>query len=315
MFSSERLKGIDVFVCVADTGSFTSAAERMNLTSSAVSKGIARLEKRLHTRLFHRTTRRLALTDAGTAFYRTCSAVLANLEEVEFSFHAENAEPRGKVRIDLPAAYGRLHALPVILKCMEQHALLLPHISFSDRFIDPVEADVDIIVRIGGSDVWPESLGHRYIGTERHIFCAAPAYLIKHGTPTSDRDLERHSCVVYRRADGMVSPWHFSGSRSGDTERRLLPGRLAVGDGEAQVIAVMAGHGIAQLPTWLVRQQVEQGHLIEVLPHLATDGLAINLAWLKQRQTLPKISVLLEALSASLTSSGKLTLPYNGAMA
>ncbi|MGO3534302.1 LysR family transcriptional regulator, partial [Pseudomonas helleri] len=88
MFSSERLKGIDVFVCVSDSGSFKVAAERMNLTASAVSKGIARLESRLQVRLFNRTTRRLALTDAGTAFYRTCTAVLADLEEAELTLHA-----------------------------------------------------------------------------------------------------------------------------------------------------------------------------------------------------------------------------------
>ena len=304
MFSSERLKGIDVFVCVADMGSFTAAAERLNLTSSAVSKGIARLETRLQTRLFHRTTRRLSLTDAGTAFYRTCTGILADLEEVELSLQTENAEPRGRVRIDLPASYGRMHALPVILKYIEDHALLLPHISFSDRFVDPVEANIDIIVRIGGSDVWPDALGHRYLGTQRHIFCASPAYLSKHGAPMTDRDLTDHSCVVYCGNDGMVSPWHFSGAKSGDMERRILPGRIAVGDGEGQVIAVLAGHGIAQLPTWLVNRQIEEGRLIEVLPDLATDGLAINLAWQKSRQTLPKVSALLEVLAACLTPSG-----------
>jgi DNA-binding transcriptional LysR family regulator len=113
MFSSERLKGIDLFVCVADLGSFTAAAERLNLTGSAISKGIARLESRLQVRLFNRTTRRLSLTDAGETFYRTCTSVLGELEEAELAMQVENAEPRGRVRIDLPAAYGRLHALPV----------------------------------------------------------------------------------------------------------------------------------------------------------------------------------------------------------
>jgi DNA-binding transcriptional LysR family regulator len=304
MYASERLKGIDVFVCVADMGSFTAAAERMNLTSSAISKGIARLESRLQTRLFHRTTRRLSLTDAGTAFYRTCTGVLAELEEAELSLNAENAEPRGKIRIDLPASYGRLYALPVILKFVEDHALLLPHISFSDRFIDPVEEGVDIVVRIGGPDVWPAALGHRYLGAERLIFCASPAYLSKRGEPMTDRDLEQHSCVVYGRGDGMVDAWHFSGVRPGDAERRVMPARIAVGDGEGEVIAVLAGHGIAQLPMWLVKRELEEGTLVQVLAHLATDGSAMNLVWLKSRQGLPKVSALLEALAGCLTPSG-----------
>lgn len=304
MFSSERLKGIDVFVCVADSGSFKTAAERMNLTGSAISKSIARLESRLGVRLFHRTTRRLSLSDAGTAFYRTCTGVLASLEEAALSLHAETTEPRGRIRIDLPAAFGRLQALPVILRFSQDHALLLPHISFSDRFIDPVEDGVDIVVRIGGSDVWPSTLGHRYLGSERHIFCASPAYLSKHGEPGTDRDLEHHQCIAYGRADGTVSPWRFSGSRPGETERRVMSARFVVGDAEGQVTAVLAGCGIAQLPTWLINRYLEDGTLVEVLPHLATEGLAINLAWIKSRQSLAKVSALLDALAAGLTPSG-----------
>ncbi|MGF0237604.1 LysR family transcriptional regulator [Rhodococcus sp. IEGM1300] len=300
MFSSERLKGIDVFVCVADSGSFRGAAERMSLTASAVSKGIARLESRLGTRLFHRTTRSLSLTDAGIAFYRTCTGVLAELEEAELSLLAENTEPRGRIRIDIPGAFGRLQALPIILRFAQEHALLLPHISFSDRFIDPIEEGVDIVVRIGGSDVWPATLGHRYLGSEWHIFCASPAYLSKHGTPLTDRDLEHHQCIAYGWADGTVSPWSFSGKHPGEIERRAIAAKFVVGDGEGLAIAVSAGCGIAQLPSWLIERQLEEGTLVEVLPQLATDGQAINLIWLKSRQALPKVSALLEALAAGL---------------
>lgn len=303
MFSSERLKGIDVFVCVADSGSFKGAAERMSLTASAISKGIARLESRLGTRLFHRTTRSLSLTDAGIAFYRTCTGVLADLEEAELSLLAENTEPRGRIRIDLPGAFGRLQALPVILRFAQEHALLLPHISFSDRFIDPIEEGVDIVVRIGGSDVWPAALEHRYLGSEWHIFCASPEYLSKHGTPVTDRDLEQHQCIAYGWVDGTVSPWSFSGKHPGEIERRAIAAKFVVGDGEGLVIAVSAGCGIAQLPSWLIKRQLEEGTLVEVLPHLATDGLAINLIWLKSRQVLPKVSALLEALAAGLVPS------------
>jgi DNA-binding transcriptional LysR family regulator len=310
VFSSERLKGIDVFVCVADVGSFTAAAARLNLSSSAISKGIARLEARLQTRLFHRTTRRLSLTDAGAAFYRTCSGVLADLEEAELALSREATEPRGRVRIDLPASYGRLHALPVILKFVEDHALLLPHISFSDRFVDPVEQGIDMLVRIGGPGVWPAALGHRYLGAERLIFCASPSYLYQRGVPQFEADLDQHSCVVYGRSDGLVNPWLFAGAQPGDLERRVVPGRMAVGDGESQAIAVSRGHGIAQLPTWLVSQQLDAGTLVEVLPQLATNGLPINLVWLKSRQSLPKVSALLNALAACLTPAGhQLTRP------
>ena len=300
MFSSERLKGLDVFVCVAQTGSFTAAAERLNVTGSAVSKGIARLEARLDTRLFNRTTRRLSLTDAGIRFYTTCTQVLGDLEEAELALHAHNEEPIGRVRIDLPAAYGRLHALRIILRCVQEHALLLPHISFSDRYVDPVEEDIDIVVRIGGSDIWPEALGRHYLGEERLVFCASPGYLQKHGTPLNEQDLEHHQCVMYGRANGQVNPWYFA-SAQGGSERRLLPAHIAIGDGEGQAAAVLAGHGIAQLPTWLVKHALADGSLVQVLTPLATQGSPMNLIWLKRRESQPKLKVLLEALGAELT--------------
>jgi DNA-binding transcriptional LysR family regulator len=305
MIPSERLKGIDVFVSVVERGSFASAAERLNLTSSAVSKSIARLEKRLQARLFARTTRKLALTDAGKLFYDTCTRVLADLEEVETLIGAEYVEPTGRVRIDLPASFGQLHALPVILDFIAGHQLLMPHISMSDHFVDLVEERIDIVVRIGGPNTWPNALGHLFLGAERLIFCAAPAYLARKGTPQTDADLALHDRVVYGRSDGLVNSWLFAGEGAAPLEQRVMPGRVAVGDAVGQVSAIVAGLGIAQLPTWAVQPQIAQGLLVEVLPQLATDGLPINLVWLKSRQYLPKVKLLLEILAASLTPSGR----------
>lgn len=305
MQPSERLKGIDVFVGVVERGSFAAAAERLNLTSSAVSKSIARLERRLQARLFARTTRTLALTDAGRAFYDTCTRVLADLEEVETQIGIEYVEPVGRVRIDLPASFGQLHALPVILAFIADHQLLTPHISKSDHFVDLVDERIDIVVRIGGPASWPAALGHRFMGSERLIFVAAPAYLARKSTPRTDTDLAQHDRVVYGRQDGMVNPWLFAGAGQGPLEQRVMPGRIAVGNAEGQVAAVLAGLGIAQLPTWLVQRQLDDGQLVQVLPQLATDGLPINLVWLKSRQYLPKVKLLLEALAASLTPAGR----------
>ncbi|MGJ7549977.1 LysR substrate-binding domain-containing protein [Pseudomonas alloputida] len=304
MFSSERLKGLDVFVAVADLGSFTAAAERLNLTGSAVSKSVARLEERLGVRLFNRTTRTLALSEAGITFYRTCTSVLADLEQVEHALSAEGDEPHGKVRIDLPASFGRLHVLPLILDFIHQHPLLQPHISFTDRFIDPQHEGIDIVVRIGGPDAWPASLGHQFFGAQRLIFCASPAYLAQHGTPQSERDLDQHHCVGYGHGDGQVSPWFFKGRQPGEMERRTPQARIAVGDGEGEVAAVLAGHGIGQLPTWLTQQHIDQGTLVEVLPELATDGLPMNLVWLKNRENQPKVRALLDYLLPRLAPHG-----------
>lgn len=306
MLGSERLKGLDVFVAVADLGGFTAASERLNLTSSAVGKSIARLEERLGVRLFQRTTRRLTLTEAGTAFYRTCVSVLAELEEAEMALVTHDHEPQGRVRIDLPASYGRLHVLPLILDFVRQHPRLQPHVSFSDRFVDPAHEGIDIVVRIGGSDAWPAALGHRYFGAQRLVFCASPAYLAVHGVPQSAADLDHHHCVGYAHGDGQVSPWFFKGRQAGDQERRVVQTRIAVGDGEGEVAAVLAGHGVGQLPTWLVQRHLDTGALVEVLPALATDGLPMNLVWLKSREGLPKVRALLDHLAERLAPFGSL---------
>lgn len=305
MFSSERLKGIDVFVIVADMGSFTAAAERLNLTNSAISKSIARLEGRLRIRLFQRTTRRLSLTEAGETFYRTCTTVLSDLEEVEIALTSTQTEPQGKVRIDLPASYGRLHVLPLILDFMKQHPRLQPHVSFSDRYVDPVHEGIDIVVRIGGSDAWPAAMAHQFFGTQKLIFCAAPEYVNQYGEPKTVSDLDAHRCIGYGQNDGMAIPWYFKGRQPGDRERRIMHPHIAVGDGEGEVMAVLAGLGIAQLPTWLVQVHLNSGRLVEVLPDLATEGLPMNLVWLRSREALPKVSALVAYLGANLTPAGR----------
>ncbi|PHM59027.1 LysR family transcriptional regulator [Xenorhabdus sp. KK7.4] len=295
----ERFKGIEAFVVTVDSGSFTAAGQRLNLTNSAISKSVARLEERLGTRLFERTTRRLSLTDAGSAFYRTCVRVLADLKEAEIVLSTRFREPVGRLRLDAPATFGRLNVWPLLLNLTEQYPHLHPHVSLTDRFVDLIDEGIDVAVRIGGPEHWPSSLGHRYLGRERLIFCASPAYLAKYGTPTSVNELIRHDSVLYGKADGSTSPWLIA-NHTGSVERKTMEGRIIVGNGEAQVSAVKAGYGIAQLATWIVRDDIQRGELVTVLPELTTDGLPLHLVWPVGRQLLPKVDIVLELLSKEL---------------
>lgn len=299
MAAQERLKGIEIFVATVEAGNFSAAAERLHLTSSAVSKSVARLEERLGARLFERTTRRLALTDAGAAFHRTCVRILSDLQEAEAVLAAQRSEPVGRLRMDLPATFGRMRVWPLMVQLMQQHPHLRPHVSFSDRFTDLLDEGIDVAVRIGGPERWPAAVGHRYLGSERLIFCAAPAYLAQHGTPQSSADLARHDAVLYGKADGTSSPWLIA-HQAGVIERREMQGRVVVGNAEALVAAVVAGCGIAQLATWLVSEEIARGELVQVLPQQATAGLPLNLVWPVGRQLLPKVDVVLQLLASEL---------------
>ncbi|MFA8388576.1 LysR family transcriptional regulator [Burkholderia ubonensis] len=297
--STERLKGIEVFVALAEAGSFTAAAERLHLTTSAVSKTIARLEARLGARLFERTTRRLALTSAGEAFHRTCTRILTDLEAAEIDLAAEHVEPAGRLRVDVPVTFGHLHVLPLLLDFAERHPRLKLHASFTDRFVDPVEEGIDVAVRIGSVEFLSGLLAHRTIARERVIFCAAPRYLQQRPAIREVADLERHDCVTYGRADGTVSPWVVA-RPNGQIERRTMNGRIVVGSGEAQVQAVKAGYGVAQLATWMIRDALRSGELVDVLPACATAGLPVNLIWARHRERLPKVGATLEFLDHAL---------------
>lgn len=300
MYSSERLKGIDVFVAVVDAGSFTAASERLNLTNSAVGKAVARLESRLGVRLFERTTRRLALTDAGQAFYRTCQRVLGELEEAEHVLKAEDTVPVGKLRIDLPATYGRLHVMPVLFDFMKAYPGVQPQISFTDRFVDLVEDGVDVAVRIGGGETWPTPIGYRFLGRERRIFCCAPSYLEKVGEIKDDVDaMDRLDSVLYRRPNGTPSPW-FIQRGDAPVEHCHPAAKLEVGSAESWVEAVAQGFGVGQLSTWLIGDRLAKGELVEVLPSFAVDGLPLYLLWQRSRQLLPKVDALLNHLGSKL---------------
>ncbi|WP_397451810.1 LysR substrate-binding domain-containing protein [Pseudomonas sp. NA-150] len=298
MSPTDRLKGIATFVSVANAGSFTAAAERLYLSNSAVSKSVARLENRLGMRLFERTTRSLALTEAGATYYGVCTRILEDLEDAETVLAAQRAEPSGTLRIDLPTSYGRLQVLPLILAFAAQHPKLRPNVSFTDRFVDLLEEGIDLAVRIGGQDIWPAAVGHRCLGQECLVFCAAPDYLARHGTPTTTEALADHASVLYGKADGSVSPWLFA-----EGVEQSPPGatRMVLGNGEAQMAAVCAGYGIAQLATWLIKEQLQRGELVVILPHLATQGLTLYLAWPRSRESLPKVHTLVAQLSAVLT--------------
>lgn len=299
MTPAERLKGLDTFVAVAEAKSFTAAAERLNLSNSAVGKAISRLESRLNQQLFNRTTRRLEMTDAGETFYKICVRVLEELEAAEQLLSADELIPSGHLRIDLPATFGRLCVLPPLLAFAEKYPYLIPHISFTDRFVDLVEDGLDVAVRIGGADNWPASVSYKYLGHEKLIFCASPGYLQKHKKPESLAELSMHNAILYGKADGSASPWLIPNGQQ-PVARHQVEAAMILGQAEAQVAAVEAGLGVAQLATWLVEQQIREGTLLNILPELTTGGLPLHIVWRNSRQSSIKVQALIAHLEKTI---------------
>jgi len=300
MNPNERLSGLTPFVYAARSGSFAAAAVQLNLTPSAVGKSVARMEQRLGTRLFERTTRHLSLTDAGQAYFETCLRVLNDLTDAQAVLASHALTPMGRLRIDLPASFGRLVVMPLLIAFSQRHPYLRPHITFTDRFVDLLEEGVDVAVRIGTVNTLPPAIGFRYLGTERLIFCAAPAYLARRGEPARVDQLEEHDCVVYGKNDGAVSPWSVT-TPAGRHEPLAVTHRMVVGDSEAQVAALEAGAGIAQMATWLVKDSLQAGRLEHILTEQVADGLPLHLVWPTSRRLTPKIDLLLQTLAEQLS--------------
>lgn len=292
-----RLKDILPFVASVECGSFTAAAERLHVTGSAVSKSVSRLEARLGSRLLERTTRSLHLTDAGSAYYQTCLRILEDLAEAEAVLAAQRTIPSGRLRLAVPTTYGRLNVMPLMMPFCQQHPELALSLSLSDRFVDLFEEGVDVAVRIGGAPDLPASLGWRNMGREQMQFCASPAYLDRVGRPENEAELLNHPAILYERVDGTTKPWLFT-TEDGQPNWREVPFRLALGDVDAQLQAVIAGLGVAQMPSWLIQRAVAAGELEIILPQLQPDGLTLSVVWPRRKQFLPKVDALLSALSA-----------------
>ncbi|KAA5931471.1 LysR family transcriptional regulator [Pantoea sp. Bo_2] len=291
-----RLKDILPFVASVECGSFTAAAERLHVTGSAVSKSVSRLETRLGSRLLERTTRSLNLTDAGSAYYQTCLRVLEDLAEAEAVLAAQRTIPSGRLRLAVPTTYGRLNVMPLLMPFCQQNPELALSLSLSDRFVDLFEEGVDVAVRIGGAPDLPASLGWRNMGREKMQFCASPAYLTREGRPENESALLNHPAILYERVDGTTKPWLFT-TEDGQPHWRDVSYRLALGDVDAQLQAVIAGLGVAQMPSWLIQRAVAAGELEIILPALQPDGLTLSVVWPRRKQFLPKVDALLSALS------------------
>jgi LysR family transcriptional regulator, regulator for bpeEF and oprC len=288
----DRLQHLEVFVRVAETGSFTRAAGDLNLPRSTVSMHIQTLEARIGARLLHRTTRRVNLTPDGEAYYERALRLLADFEEAEGLFRAADAPPRGRLRVDVPARIGRLVVAPALPDFFARHPEIELELGSTDRAIDLIQEGVDCVVRVGGlSD---SRLVARPLGALVQINVASPTYLARHGTPLTLEDLTHHRAVHYASpSTGRLDEWEVA--ESGERSRRIpMPGSVTVNNAETYIACCLAGLGLIQIPAYDVQDELRAGQLVEVLPQWRAAPMPMHAVYPHRRHLSRRVQAFVE---------------------
>ncbi|WP_323121093.1 LysR family transcriptional regulator [Burkholderia alba] len=291
----ENLSGLIVFVQVAETRSFVAAGRALGISASAVGKRIARLETRLHARLFHRSTRSITLTAEGACFLERCRRVLNELDEAEQELSTTTQAPRGRLRVSLPVTSWLV--LPLLADFMAAYPDIQLDLDFSDRLVDVIDEGFDAVVRTG--EPTDSRLTSRLLGTFRTVLVGAPDYLARHGTPLTPADLARHACLHYRYPkDGKLEVWPL---RAAPGEAAVdVPVSMVSNNLEARVCFALHGRGIACLPDFSVRGELASGALRTVLDDYVEKRTPFHVLWPSGRHGSPKLRAFVDFLAARM---------------
>lgn len=284
----DQLAAMRVFTRVAELGSFTAAADALDLSRAMVSTQVAGLEKRYGIRLLNRTTRKVALTSEGSRFLDHCRRVFAELQAAEDDLAHARERPRGRLTVDVPGAFGRYLLMPALPGFMARYPDLEVDIRVNDRLVDLVSERVDVAVR-GGTITDPNLVVRRAVGS-RWITCAAPSYLDRHGWPQAPADLAAHQLIGYV-APGSARPraWVFQEGARQSTYEPLL--KASSDSFEALLIAAVSGAGIVQATDLLAARALQQRELVVLLPGTAVRGPPVSVVYPQAGQGLAKVRV------------------------
>ena len=287
----DRFNAMLVFTRIVELGGFARAADSLQMPRASVTVLIKQLEAHLGVQLLHRTTRQVSPTLDGAAYYQRCVSLLSDLEEAEGLFRG--SQPKGKLRVDMPAAVGRLVVFPALPEFTRRYPLIELEVGLSDRPVDLIREGVDCVVR--GGLTMDDSLVARPLVMMDQVTCASPDYLQAHGVPQSLEDLSGHQVVEYfSSVSGKRYGLEF---QAGDEVRLIdLPKQVSVNSAEGYLAACMAGYGLVQTPHYHVAQLVREGRLQEVLGDCLPPRLALTALYPQHRQLSSRVRVFVDWL-------------------
>ncbi|MDJ0683695.1 MAG: LysR family transcriptional regulator [Alphaproteobacteria bacterium] len=294
----DNINEMQVFARVVDSGGFSSAARSLNLSPSAVSKQITRLEDRLGVRLLTRTTRRLNLTEEGDAFYHRVKRILADIDEAEQAISISKGAPRGHLRVTSSVAFGENQLAPLLLEFLDRYPEITFELVLSDGIIDLVEEGIDVAIRQG--KLSNSAMVARKLADIRRRIVAAPAYIEKFGLPESPDDLHQHNCLGFA-GHPYLNDWPFK-FPDGRRQTVRATGNFYANNGESIYDLLMAGLGIARAAEFMVGHHIREGSLVEVLPEFLEDELTpIHAVYPDPRHLSPKTRAFIDYMVEKLT--------------
>lgn len=288
------LERMRIFTRVAELASFTQAADTLGLPKASTSTAVQQLETQLGTRLLHRTTRRVQLTQDGQAYYERCKDLLADLDELQAMFQHREGGLQGRVRIDMSTGMARNVVVPRLPELLARHPALELELSSTERRVDLVREGFDCVLRTGA--VVDASLVARPLGLARQVNCVSPGYLRQHGTPQSLGDLVHHRLVHFVNTLGARSTG-FEAVVDGALVATPMQGSITVNNAEAYMAACLAGLGIIQVPRLGVVDLLARGEIVEVLPQCAAPPMPLTLMYANRRNLPRRVRVVMDWLA------------------
>jgi len=286
-------EGVTEFVAVAETESFTAASQRLGISIAQVSRQVSALEKRLATKLFYRTTRRVSVTEEGKVYYQHCRQLLDGLDEAERALSQLQSRPQGKLKLTAPTTFGETKIIPLLNDFMLQYPELEVECHLSNQRVALVEEGYDLAIRLG--KLADSSMIAKRLGARQQFICASKGYLNAHGRPDSISELEQHNCL-----QGTLDYWRLL---DGSQEREVrIKGSFRCNSGLALLDAALKGLGIVQLPDYYVKKQIEKGKLVLLLEVYQPEPEGIWALYPHNRHLSPKVRMLVEYLGERMDS-------------